>query len=146
MTEIEDSKTTISPLRAALDAIGDRWSLEIVAALLDGPQRFGDLERASSGIASNVLSSRLRKLTESGLITAEPYSERPPRFAYELTAAGRELAAPLQMLAGWGARHGTDVERPVHESCGTALEAGWYCPACREPVGDEPAEDEVHYA
>ena len=135
----------LASLPAALDAIGDRWSLLIVAALLEGAGRFGDLQRAVEGIAPNILSARLKKLAEGGLVTAEPYSERPPRFAYELTDAGRALAQPLRLLAGWAARHSESHAAPVHEACGTALEVGWYCPACREPVDDEP-EDEVHYA
>lgn len=145
MTSEDDSNATTSPLRAALDAIGDRWSLLVVAALLDAPKRFGDLQDEVGGIASNVLSSRLKALVGGGLLTAEPYSERPPRFAYELTDAGRALAEPLRLLAGWGARHREAAAAPVHDPCGTALEMGWFCPACREPVGDG-AEDEVQYA
>lgn len=133
------------PLRAALDAIGDRWSLLIVAALLGGRRRFGDLQADVQGIASNVLSSRLKALVEGGLLSAEPYSDRPPRFAYELTDAGRALADPVRLLAGWGARHRDADGPPVHEACGTALEVGWLCPACREPVAEAP-DEELHYA
>jgi DNA-binding HxlR family transcriptional regulator len=136
---------TSAGLSEALAAVGDRWSMLIVESLLAGPRRFGDLQQDVEGIASNVLSARLRKLAEHGLITAEPYSERPPRFSYELTDAGRELAEPLRMLAGWGSRHADGVQRPVHSACGTALEVGWYCPSCREPVEPE-AEEELDYA
>ena len=145
MTASDDTNRTLSPLRTALEAIGDRWSLLLVAALLDGPRRFGDLEREIEGIASNILSSRLRALVDGGLLSAEPYSDRPPRFAYELTDAGRALAEPLRMLAGWGARHRDVAAPPVHEVCGTALEVSWCCPACREPVA-EAGEEELQYA
>jgi DNA-binding HxlR family transcriptional regulator len=136
---------TSAGLSEALAAVGDRWSMLVVEALLEGPQRFGDLQDEVDGIASNVLSARLKKLTEHGLVSAEAYSERPPRFSYSLTDAGRELAEPLRLLAGWGSRHGEGSERPVHDSCGTALEVGWYCPACREPV-DPASDEELDYA
>src|ERR671938_566940 len=93
-----------SPLAAALDSVGDRWTLLVVEALLDGPRRFGDLEEELAGIAPNVLTQRLRRLEGEGLVLGEPYSERPPRFIYELTASGRELAGALRLLADWGAR------------------------------------------
>ena len=134
VTSNEDTNTLVSPLRAALDAIGERWSLLIIAALLDGPKRFGDLQAEVDGIASNILTSRLRSLVESGVLSAEPYSERPPRFAYELTDAGRALGDSLRLLAGWGARHREPESPPVHDACGAQLEIGWYCPACNEPI------------
>lgn len=134
--------TTVTALREALDAVGDRWKLLVVATLLDGPRRFGDLERELEGIAPNVLSARLRALEEDGLVLARPYCERPPRYSYELTEAGRGLAAPLRLLAGWGAaRRGAAADRPLHSACGTPLEAGWFCPTCEQPVADDQAED-----
>jgi DNA-binding HxlR family transcriptional regulator len=92
-----------SPLAAALQRVGDRWTLLLVAELLDGPKRFGELQEVVPGIATNVLSSRLRELERHGLIVASPYSRRPLRFEYELSRAGAELAGALRMLAAWGA-------------------------------------------
>ena len=126
----------LAPLGAALDSVGDRWSPLLVAALLDGPRRFGDLQGELPGIAPNILSSRLRQLESRGLVVAEPYSRRPPRFVYELSASGRDLAAALRMLADWGARHRPEAELPRHAACGTPMEAGWYCPTCEQPVRD----------
>ena len=65
---------TDSPLAAALDSVGDRWTLLLVEALLDGARRFGELEEAVGGIAPNVLTQRLRRLESEGLVVAEPYS------------------------------------------------------------------------
>jgi DNA-binding HxlR family transcriptional regulator len=135
----------LSALAEALATVGDRWTLLIVAALLEGPRRFGDLQRDVPGIAPNILSQRLRALESQGLVLAERYSERPPRFVYELGASGRELAGALRLLSDWGARHRDDVEPPRHSACGTPLEASWYCPTCERPVSDEDASD-VHYA
>ena len=67
-------------LSDALTTVGDRWTLMVVAALLDGPRRFGELQAQVSGIAPNVLSQRLRHLEHNGLLVARPYSRRPPRF------------------------------------------------------------------
>src|SRR3954447_2375912 len=104
-----------TPLDAALAAVGDRWTLLVVEALLDGPKRFGDLQTALPGIAPNILAARLRQLAERALVVATPYQERPPRFVYELTAAARELDGALQLLADWGARH-RDAAWPESEA------------------------------
>ena len=133
-----------SPLAAALRSVGDRWTLLLVEALLDGPLRFGDLQERLQGIASNVLSERLRRLEGEGLLVAEPYSDRPRRFVYALTAGGGELAGALRLLAGWGARHG-EGEPPRHAVCGSPLEARWWCATCERPVDEEPEVD-LHFA
>ncbi|HEV3377503.1 MAG TPA: helix-turn-helix domain-containing protein [Thermoleophilaceae bacterium] len=134
-----------SPLAAALDSVGDRWTLLLVEALLAGPRRFGDLQEALGGIAPNVLSQRLRRLEGEGLVLAQPYSERPQRYVYELTASGHELAGALRLLSDWGARHGESAEPPRHEACGTPVEVRWWCPTCERPVGDDESAD-LHYA
>jgi DNA-binding HxlR family transcriptional regulator len=77
-----------------------------VAELLDGPRRFGELQEVVPGIATNVLTSRLRELERHGLVVAIPYSRRPLRFEYELSRAGAELAGALRLLAAWGAASG----------------------------------------
>ena len=131
----------------ALAAVGDRWTLLVVEALLGGSRRFNELQEEVEGIAPNILSARLRRLEQEGLVLAHPYSERPPRHVYELTEPGRELAGALRLLADWGARHSENSEaEPVrHGVCGTALEARWYCPTCEQTV-DEPDEEGLHYA
>ena len=132
-----------SPLADALERVGDRWTLLVVAALLDGPRRFNELQEELEGIAPNVLSARLKSLAEQALVVPQPYSERPPRFAYELSESGRELAGALRLLADWGARS-AGAEPYRHDVCGSALEARWYCPACEVVVDDPDADDLVH--
>ena len=139
------AETAPSPLAAALDSVGDRWTLLIVEALLDGPRRFGDLQAVLQGIAPNVLTQRLRRLEGEGLVLAQPYSERPQRFVYELTSSGQELAGALRLLADWGARHRESGEPPRHEACGTPVEARWWCPTCERPVDEDEAAD-LHFA
>jgi DNA-binding HxlR family transcriptional regulator len=138
-------ETLPSPLAAALDSVGDRWTLLLVEALLGGPRRFGDLQEALGGIAPNVLSQRLRRLHGEGLVLAQPYSDRPQRYVYELTSSGHELAGALRLLSDWGARHGESAEPPRHEACGTPVEVRWWCPTCERPVGDDESAD-LHYA
>ena len=135
-----------SPLGAALDRVGDRWSLLLVERLLDGPARFNDLLAGIAGIAPNILTDRLRRLERERVVHAVPYSDRPLRMEYALTADGRDLASAVRLLADWGGRRAADGE-PAHETlrhdaCGTPLEARWYCPTCERSVADgETAED-----
>jgi DNA-binding HxlR family transcriptional regulator len=138
-------ETSRSALADALATVGDRWTLLVIAALLDGPKRFGDLQTEVPGIAPNVLTQRLRQLERNALVVARPYSERPPRFVYELSAAGRELAGALRLLAGWGARNAEGGEGPRHAVCGTPMEARWWCPTCERIVADEE-DEELHFA
>jgi DNA-binding HxlR family transcriptional regulator len=123
-------------LEAALDRVGDRWSLLVVQALLGGTRRWSDLAGDVPGIAPNVLAARLRRLEREGVVAAEPYSERPLRLAYGLTDAGRDLAGALRLLADWGARGTGDRHAPRHDACGSPMEARWYCPTCDRSVGD----------
>jgi len=127
-----------SPLELALERVGDRWSLLVVEALLDAPRRFNELQAAVAGIAPNILAERLRRLEREGVVLARPYQERPPRMDYALTAAGRDLAGALRLLADWGARRSEVADPLRHALCGTPLEARWYCPTCTVTV-DEPA-------
>jgi DNA-binding HxlR family transcriptional regulator len=122
-----------SPLAAAVARVGDRWTMLVVEALLEGPRRFNDLLEALPGIAPNILSQRLKHLEREFLVVAEPYSERPPRFAYRLSEEGLDLAGALRLLGDWGARHSTlhsGGDAPRHETCGTPMEPRWYCQTC----------------
>ena len=63
-----------SPLADALERVGDRWTLLVVAALLEGPKRFNEMQEELEGIAPNVLSARLKALTEQALVLTQPNS------------------------------------------------------------------------
>jgi DNA-binding HxlR family transcriptional regulator len=134
-----------SPLAAALERVGDRWSLLLVEALLVGPRRFGELSEAVPGIAPNTLADRLRRLESERVVRSTPYTQRPPRFVYELTPEGSELAGALRLLADWGSRVAADAEPLRHTACGTPMEARWYCPTCARVV-DEDEGDTLRYA
>jgi DNA-binding HxlR family transcriptional regulator len=129
------SAPAASALEAALDRVGDRWSLLVVDALLDGPRRFGELRDALPAIAPNILTDRLRRLERERILVSAPYSTRPPRMEYTLTGDGRDLASALRLLAAWGSRR-TGGEPLRHDRCGTAVEARWFCPTCGVAVTD----------
>jgi DNA-binding HxlR family transcriptional regulator len=127
----------LDALDRAARLVGDRWSLLVLGALLDGDRRYGELLEQINGISTNVLAQRLTALEAAHLVVAEPYSRRPPRMRYALTSEGRGLAGPLAALSAWGAQRDTDTEmnsdgefRLVHSACGTALETAWRCPTC----------------
>jgi DNA-binding HxlR family transcriptional regulator len=134
-------------LDAAAARIGDRWTLLLVATLLDGAARFGELQAALPGLAPNILTKRLRSLEQEGLVVAEPYSRRPVRLSYRLTGQGAALADALRLLTQWGAEHpgggpAPEESTPLHHaSCGTPVEARWWCPTCARPVDDDEASD-----
>jgi DNA-binding HxlR family transcriptional regulator len=133
-----------SPLAAALARVGDRWSLLVVEALLSGPRRFNELTEAVTGIAPNILTDRLRRLEAERVIRSAPYSQRPPRFVYQLSPEGAELAGALRLLADWGSRVAREAEPLRHAACGTPVEARWWCPTCDRPV-DASEANQVRY-
>ena len=135
-----------TPLADALARVGDRWTLLVVAALLEGEKRFNELQDELDGIAPNVLSGAAEAARRAGRSWwRAPYSERPPRFVYELTECGRELAGALRLLADWGARvGGRRRAAPPRAPAARALEARWWCPDCEQVVDDAGEGDVVH--
>jgi DNA-binding HxlR family transcriptional regulator len=86
----------------ALDVVGERWALLIVRELLFGPQRFSDLRQALPGASSNLVSDRLRELSERGVIRRRRLSPPAASQVYELTDWGRELQPIVLALGEWG--------------------------------------------
>ena len=100
----------MSDLTAALGIVGARWALLIVEQLLDGPQRYGDLQR-ELGLGTNMLATRLRELEEAGVLYRLPL--RHNTRAYALTARGLALHETIESLRKWGA--GAD-ETPARDA------------------------------
>jgi DNA-binding HxlR family transcriptional regulator len=136
-----------SALSDTLARIGDRWSLVLVEALMEAPLRFADLQQAVPAISSNILAARLRHLEAQGVVMAVPYSERPRRYSYELTDAGRGLGGAVRVLTQWGSDHAGPnrpaeaTGGPVHPPCGTPMAAVWWCPTCEQPGRTDPSDD-----
>ena len=85
----------------ALEVVGERWTLLIIRDVLLGLHRFDQL-RESLGIASNVLTDRLNRLVDEGVLERVLYSERPERYEYQLTKKGLDLNIALTALRQWG--------------------------------------------
>jgi DNA-binding HxlR family transcriptional regulator len=128
-------------LEAAARLVGDRWSLRLVGALLDGDRTFGELSEVVEGIAPTILTARLKALQGQGLVVGVPYERRPLRMRYSLTADGRSLATALATLSAWGAdREGHASGLSRHATCGARLETRTWCPTCERVVDDDSDE------
>jgi DNA-binding HxlR family transcriptional regulator len=90
-------------IAGAMEQIGDRWAMLVLRDLAFGVRRYDEL-RASSGIPTTTLATRLKHLETHGLIEKRAYQAHPPRFDYRLTAKGRDLATVLTALREWGDR------------------------------------------
>lgn len=88
----------------ALSVIGEKWSLLAIREIFLGCRRFNDIA-ANTGAPRDVLTARLRRLEELGVIERREYSERPPRHEYFLTQAGKDLRPVITALKEWGAQH-----------------------------------------
>ena len=88
----------------ALDLVGERWALLVLRELVLGPQRFTDLREGLPGIATNVLSQRLRQLERDGIVTRRRLAPPAASTVYELTEYGQELVPIMLDLGRWGAR------------------------------------------
>ncbi len=94
--------------------------------------------RDEIGIASNLLTTRLGRLVEQGVLEKVRYQERPERFEYRLTNAGRDLSPVLISLMQWGDQHRNSGVAPtelVHNECGSRIENITQCTSCQTPVG-----------
>jgi DNA-binding HxlR family transcriptional regulator len=123
-------------IAATLEAVGDRWTLLILRDLFRGVRRFEALHR-HLGIARNLLTDRLHRLAELGIVDRVPYQDRPVRHEYRLTAKGADLSPALVALMRWGDRWYAEDGPPtllIHDACGTPLDQAVSCPECREPV------------
>lgn len=95
---------TQCPIARSLDRVGEWWSILILRDAMQGLTRFDEFQK-SLGIAPNMLSRRLNKLVESGLLERRQYSERPERFEYVLTERGEDFRPVLWSLVAWGNKH-----------------------------------------
>ncbi|MFI7221387.1 winged helix-turn-helix transcriptional regulator [Micromonospora maritima] len=98
------------PVARALDLVGDRWSLLVIRDAMDGARSFTEFRRRT-GIARNILTDRLRKLTAHGLL-AQQTAPSGRRVQYVLTDVGRDLFPVLLALRQWGERHAFEPGEP----------------------------------
>ena len=93
------------PVETTLMLISDRWKVLIIRDLLDGTKRFGELKKSVGSISQKVLTSNLRAMEESGLLTRKVYPEVPPRVEYTLTETGYSLKPILNSMVEWGTEY-----------------------------------------
>ena len=90
------------PVETTLTLISDKWKVLILRDLLTGTKRFGELKKSLGGISQKVLTSQLRQMEASGLLTRMVYAEVPPRVEYTLTELGYSLQPVLEAMRDWG--------------------------------------------
>lgn len=131
----------ICPVARGVARVGDVWSMLILRNASLGQKRFDEF-RQDLGIAPNILSRRLKALTEDGLLEKRRYSARPPRDEYVLTEAGRDFLPILQAIAGWARTHhgGGALTRFVDAETGDDIEPVVIDAKNGARIGDRPIE------
>jgi DNA-binding HxlR family transcriptional regulator len=125
------------PIAASLEVLGERWTLLAVREIGYGAHRFDQIAKYT-GASRDILTDRLRKLVDAGVLERRRYSERPPRFEYHLTEAGRDLAPVLTALSLWGNKWAPQAPyvSMVH-ACGQPLAVHIVCEHCGAEVSAE---------
>ncbi len=93
-----------------LQLIGDKWKVLIIRDLMTGTKRFNELMRSVTGITQKVLTSHLRSMEASGLLTRKVYPEVPPKVEYTLTETGYSLKPILDSMVDWGTNYKNNLE------------------------------------
>ena len=99
------------PVEMTLQLIGDKWKILILRDLLTGTKRLGELKKSVTGITQKVLTSNLRSMESSGLVTREVFPEVPPRVEYTLTDTGYSLEPILDSMYSWGENYKTKLNK-----------------------------------
>ncbi len=93
------------PIRNVVAQIGDKWSVLVLFALVDGTDRFNSIKSRVIGISQRMLTQTLRSLEREGYVERTVYPEVPVKVEYELTELGRDLVKPLYTLVSWADDH-----------------------------------------
>jgi DNA-binding HxlR family transcriptional regulator len=102
--------TEACPIRNVVAQIGDKWSMLILFALVDGPDRFNALKSRVIGISQRMLTQTLRDLEREGYVKRTVYAEVPVKVEYQLTPMGKELVKPLYQLVSWAEKNHDDIK------------------------------------
>jgi DNA-binding HxlR family transcriptional regulator len=139
----DDTQAKAVAAQEALALLADRWSFLIIREAFSGTHRFGQLQR-NLGIARNILSDRLSKLVEHGLLKRVRYRTEPDWYEYKLTERGLGLYPAILAFFRWADTHYGDPSRPAvrirHRTCGKLTQPLLVCSACREPLGAKDVE------
>lgn len=99
------------PIRNVVAQIGDKWSVLILFALVDGADRFNSLKSRVVGISQRMLTQTLRDLEREGYVNRTVYPQVPVKVEYELTSMGRGVVKPLYQLVSWAETHHDEIRR-----------------------------------
>jgi DNA-binding HxlR family transcriptional regulator len=127
-------------IAAALDVLGERWSLLALREIGYGVHRFARIA-GYTGASRDILADRLRKLETTGVVERRQYSEHPLRYEYHLTEAGRDLFPVMLALRQWGDRWAVDTPVITHRhACGQPVHVDLNCRHCGQPI----THDTIH--
>jgi DNA-binding HxlR family transcriptional regulator len=133
----------VCSIARALEVVGERWTLLILRDASLGVKRFDDFQ-ASLGVARSVLTNRLGRLVDEGVLERRRYQTNPDRFEYVLTRKGRELLPVIFHLMKWGDAHYPHPTGPprltLHRGCGGKVDARLRCARCRQQVAYKDIE------
>jgi DNA-binding HxlR family transcriptional regulator len=133
----------------ALAIVGDRWSVLLLRDALLGARRFDDFQ-ASLGISPAMLTRRLRKLVDEGMLEPVAYQDRPTRYEYRLTEMGRDFHRVIVVMMAWGDRWLAGEDAPpielVHHDCGQVTRASVVCGECGEALSARSVTARVAHA
>jgi DNA-binding HxlR family transcriptional regulator len=125
------------PIARATDLVGDWWTPLVLRESYYGVRRFEDFQK-TLGIGRNILTQRLNRLVDEGLLVRRPYQEKPLRNEYVLTDKGRDFYPVLAAMIAWGDRWLSGEEGPPivlkHKACGHDMTAKVVCSECGEPI------------
>ena len=122
----DDIADSVCPIARSLAVLGDRWTMLLVREFFLGTRRFDALQ-AQTGMSSHLVSQRLKRLEQAGIVERRQYQSRPPRYEYRLTEKGLDLHGVVLALRAWGMRwYGLDpASEPavtlIHSRCGGAI-------------------------
>jgi DNA-binding HxlR family transcriptional regulator len=129
----------VCSIARALEIVGDRWTLLVIRDAFLGKKRFQEFEE-ELGAPKKVLTDRLQRLVEEGILERRPYQQRPERHEYVLTDKGRGLWRVLAHLLMWGDEHYAGEAGPPrllrHRECGGRLDYSLRCKKCGAEVRD----------
>lgn len=144
MNSRKNTTTPSCPVARSLDVIGDRWSLLVVRDAFDGVRRFSDFQR-KLGVARNILSDRLRRLVDAGILVTQPAPDSSAYQEYVLTEQGQALFPVVVALRQWGERHLFAEDEPhselVEKRTGKPLD--FMAPRAMDGRGVSPQDTEV---
>src|SRR3954468_4626618 len=132
-TEIDELECSVA---RSWQVLGERWTMLVLREAFNRTRRFDDFQ-SHLGIARNVLTDRLARLVDEGILERRQYQERPVRYEYRLTEKGLDLYPVLVAIMRWGDRWKSDEKPPVrlvHNLCDHEIDATFVCAHCGEEL------------